>query len=488
MADFSLTHPLAGFFAPTRFEADVVDCIVTGTIPAELEGAFYRLHGDWIYAPKFADEASLSADGYISMFRFRGGGVDYRGRYVRTDRYCRQIAARKQLYGYYRNPHSDDVEVRDVGNPGRRTSANTTPVALAGKLYATKEEGLPYEIDPNTLETLGPSDFGGAWKSQTFTAHPKFDPETGETFAFGYEATGLASNDVFACAFDSDGKITWEVRFQVPYSSMMHDMALTRDYLIIPGGGTVTSSERLDAGRPHWAWDPKRPSYYALIPRGGTAEDIRWFSGPERSIVHTANAWSDGDTVVMDAAVASGNTWPWFEDVHGAPFTMHPFSIRRIRFDLQGNADEAREEILFDTDITSFTRIDDRFTTKPNRYIFVQYADSARPFEAVLPDDSRLQPVNSYGRFDVVDRTIQSYFAGPTHILQEPTFVPRSMDAAEGDGYLLGTAHNLAEMRTELVIVDAVTMTECARVILPFRNAYQVHGLWASNRELPLIP
>ena len=25
----------------------------------------------------------------------------------------------------------------------------------AGKLYATKEEGLPYEIDPNTLETLG---------------------------------------------------------------------------------------------------------------------------------------------------------------------------------------------------------------------------------------------------------------------------------------------------------------------------------------------
>ena len=69
MADFSLTHPLSGFFSPARFEADILDCVVTGTIPKYLNGAFYRLHGDWVYAPKFRDEASLSADGYISMLR-----------------------------------------------------------------------------------------------------------------------------------------------------------------------------------------------------------------------------------------------------------------------------------------------------------------------------------------------------------------------------------------------------------------------------------
>src|SRR5258707_353094 len=96
-AYLSLTHPLSGFFSPTRFEADILDCVVTGTIPKYLNGAFYRLHGDWVYAPKFRDEASLSADGYISMLRFRRGSVDYRGRYVRTDRYNQQIAARQQL-------------------------------------------------------------------------------------------------------------------------------------------------------------------------------------------------------------------------------------------------------------------------------------------------------------------------------------------------------------------------------------------------------
>lgn len=487
MADFSLTHSLAGFFAPTRFEADVVDCIVTGVIPEELEGAFYRLHGDWIYAPKAADEASLSADGYVSTFRFKNGSVDYRGRYIRTDRYEKQVAARRQLYGYYRNPHTDDPEVRDVANPGLRTAANTTPVILAGRLYATKEEGLPYEIDPNTLETRGPTDFGGEWKSQTFTAHPKLDPETGETFAFGYEATGLGSTDVYLYTFDRQGVITWELRFQVPYSTMLHDMALTKGHVVIPGGGTVTSRERLESGRPHWAWDSSRPSYYAVIPRGGRAEDIRWFDGPERSIVHTANAWDDGDQVILDAPVASGNTWPWFEDLQGGPFSMNAFTIRRLTFDMSANSSQAQEQVLFDREVTSFTRIDDRFATVANRYIWVQFADGDQPFDADLPDDTRIRPVNSYGRFDVKARTIKSWFAGPHHILQEPTFVPRSRESPEGDGYLLGTVHNLKEMRSELVIIDAMAMEERARVILPFRNAFQVHGVWATSDDLPLI-
>lgn len=486
MSDFSLTHSLSGFFAPTRFEADVIDCVVTGTIPPQLDGAFYRMHGDWLYAPKFADEASLSADGYISLLRFRDGSVDYRGRYVKTDRYRRQVATRRQLYGYYRNPHTDDPEVRDLENPGLRTTANTTPVVLGGKLYATKEEGLPYEVDPNTLETRGPTDFDGAWRSQTFTAHPKFDPATGETVSFGYESTGLASNDVHLATFDRDGNVTWRLDFEVPYSSMMHDMAITRNFVIIPGGGTVTSKERLESGRLHWAWDAKRPSYYAVIPRGGTAEDIRWFEGPERSIVHTANAWDDGERVYLDAPMADGNTWPWFEDVDGGAFAMNIFTIRRVTLDLLGNSRTAQEEVLFDRDVTSFTRIDDRYLADQHRYIWVQYADPDRPFHAALPDDPRLRPVNCYGRFDVVDGSTLSYFVGPDHVLQEPVFVPRSPDAAEGDGFLLGTAHNLVEMRTEIVILDAAAMTELGRIILPFRNAYQVHGVWATAADLPL--
>lgn len=486
MSDFSMLPNATGYFAPARFDAELLDCEVLGRIPADLNGAFYRMHADWVYPPAYSDEASLSADGYISMFRFRGGIVDYRGRYVRTERYQKQQAARRQLYGYYRNPYTDDPQVRDVDNPGRRTTANTTPVILGGKLYATKEDSLPYRIDPNSLETLGIEDFGGRWRSQTFTAHPKLDPRTGETIAFGYEASGLASRDVFLCTFDSAGRITSEMRFDVPHTTMLHDIAITDQHVVIPGGSAVTSLERIKEGKIHWGWDSNQDSFFAVIPRGGKAGDIRWFRGPERSFVHTANAWTERGKVYVDMPAADGNTWPFFPDIHGGAFQMHPNTLRRMTFDLESDARDYREEELFPEVMTSFTRIDDRFAAGPHRFIYVQLADRGKAFGATLPNDPRAQPHNTIVRLDVRDRSRASFFVGETHVVQEPCFVPRPGKQAEGDGYLLATVHNLREMRCELLILDAPTMSQIARVVLPFRNASQVHGTWAGEDVLPL--
>jgi carotenoid cleavage dioxygenase-like enzyme len=487
MVDFSSMPLMMGYHAPCRFDAELFDCELTGTLPADLEGAFYRMHLDWFYPPKYPDEASLSADGYISMFRFKGGVVDYRGRFVRTERFELQRKERRQLYGYYRNPYTDEESVRDPERPWRRSTANTTPVIIGGKLYATKEDGPPFEIDPNTLETIGPSDFGGGWKSETFTAHPKVDPVTGETIAFGYEATGLCSKDVFLYVFDRDGAIRNEIRFEVPYTSMIHDISITPTHVIFPGSSMVTSHERLLEGKKHWGWDRTVPSWYGIVRRDGDGSDIRWFFGPERSLVHTANAWNeDEDTIIVDMPMASGNTWPFFEDVHGGAFTMHDNTIRRLTFNLKANSDEVKEELLFDDVVTSFTRIDERRMGLKNRYIFVQYADSSKPFGAALPNDPRVQPVNSIARYDLSNRTKTSFWAGESRVVQEPTFVPRRGSTEEGDGYLLATVHNLGERRAELVIVDAPTMEEQARVILPFRNPSQVHGTWADETMLPL--
>jgi len=486
MVDFSAMKDMTGYFAPTRFEADIFDCETTGNIPADLDGAFYRLHHDWLYPPKFADDTLLAADGNMSMVRIKDGRAHYKTRYVRTDRYEKQRAAGHQLYGYYRNPLTDEPAVRDIANPGIRTTANTTPVVLAGKLYATKEDGLPYVIDANTLATYGPTDFEGRWKSQTFTAHPKRDPDTGETFAFGYEAEGLCSTAVYLYTFDASGNITHEVRFNVPYCSMLHDMMITSNYVIIPGGGTVTSMERLEAGKPHWGWDSRLPSYYMVIPRGGDAKDVRTFYGPSRSIVHTTNAWDDGHRIIMDLPMASGNTWPFFEDVAGEPFQMHWSTIRRIVMDMNSRDDQVKEEELFSLPVTTFTRIDERRFTHKYRYTYAQYADGAKRFLGALPSDPRQQPNNSYGRFDVEDRKYTSFFAGESHVVQEPVFVARATSSEEGDGWLVGTCHDLAGMRAEIVIVDATSMEEEGRIILPFRNAPQIHGIWADVSELSL--
>ena len=93
---------------------------------------------------------------------------------------------------------------------------------------------------------------------------------------------------------------------------------------------------------------------------------------------------------------------------------------------------------------------------------------------------------NCYGRFDLATGKMNSYFAGPTHSLQEVCFVPRK-NGAEGEGYIMGVASNYAEMRSELVIADAQRLEEgdVSACFCLFRATAQVHGRWMDESELP---
>src|ERR1700712_5368718 len=119
MVDFSKNPTAKGFFAPQRFEADVFDCEVVGKVPAALNGAFVRLGGMPQYPATHPDDSPFNEDGYMSMFRFRNGTVDFKGRWVKTERFKRSLAADRQLYGYYRNPYTDDPSVKDLAHPNR---------------------------------------------------------------------------------------------------------------------------------------------------------------------------------------------------------------------------------------------------------------------------------------------------------------------------------------------------------------------------------
>jgi carotenoid cleavage dioxygenase-like enzyme len=465
-----------------RFEVDIHDCEVTGAIPKDLDGALYRMHLDWLYPPAYADDTILAADGYISMFRLKNGRADYKGRFVRTQRYLKQVEAGRQLYGYYRNPYTDDPSVRDIANPAARTTSNTTPVVLGGKLYATKEDGLPYEIDPNTLATRAQTNFDGRWESQTFTAHPKVDPLTGETFAYGYEATGLCSRDVFVCCLDRGGRITRQWRFEAPHTTVLHDMWLTQSHLIIPGSGFVTNIEWLKAGGMHWAWDSSKPSWHAVIPRDGGNEDIRFFFGPERTMVHTTNARTEGRRILLEGPVGDANPWPWFRNLDGKRYTPLEYTMRRVTLDLGSGGDGIAEEKLVDVPITSFTRIDERFLTLPYRYVYVQYADSRFDSGDLLGRTDG----NCIGRFDLHDGALKPFFPGRSRAVNEPVFIPRNAASKEGEGYLVAVGQNMEQGTTELYLLDATTMEELARVLLPFRSSPQVHGTWATPADLPL--
>jgi len=213
----------------------------------------------------------------VTAIRIQNGHADFKQRFVKTDRYTAETAARKALFGRYRNIFTDDELVKGV----IRTASNTNVVFWRGMLLALKEDGPPFAMDPVTLETIGRYDFEGQILSPTFTAHPKFDPVTGEMVCYGYEAGGNgndASTDVVYYTIDADGRKTEELWFKSPFCGMIHDCGITENYLVLPLSPLKCSSDRLKKGGNHWAWDPNENQYYGVVPRrGGKSEDVKWF-------------------------------------------------------------------------------------------------------------------------------------------------------------------------------------------------------------------
>ena len=111
-------HPMfaPGFNSPTRFEADVYDCEVWGQIPTDIEGTFYRVQCDFQYRPPQNEwPTGFNGDGHVSAFRFANGSVDFKARYVKTERLMAERRARKRLVGRV----SQSLHRRSVGRQHR---------------------------------------------------------------------------------------------------------------------------------------------------------------------------------------------------------------------------------------------------------------------------------------------------------------------------------------------------------------------------------
>jgi carotenoid cleavage dioxygenase len=467
-------------------ETEYLECRVEGEIPDDLEGALFRLGGSWYYPPKFADDIPLHADGFISMFRVKHGRVGFSGRFVETERLRANRETGRMRFGYYRNRGTDDPDVAAI----KASAANTTAFAFGGKLFALKEDGLPYEIDPTSLATVGTSDLGGLISGETFTAHPKIDGRTGELVTFGYQALGPFTRDVFFYVIGPDGEFKNEIRIALPWLDMIHDIAITAEHILIPLGGYAVDRDRLAEGGPLWRWDPAGPARIGVLRRDGDGSDLRWFTGAKRCLLHTFNAFQDGEKIVLDAPFYEGNPFPFLASLDNSAWSPDQGKafVRRLTFDLGGSSEEWVEEILFETVIGDLGAVDPRVIGHEHRYCFGGHEIAAQGDEAVDFARPPWPIANSYVRFDLRERA-QSFLKLPAATsLAECEFVPKPGSQREGEGYILGVADDLVSGRSMLVVADAERLEAgpLARAHLPFGAGPQVHGCWVPEGAMPL--
>ena len=438
---------LEGNFAPVHEEITVTDLPVTGTIPDHLDGRYLRNGPNPVEAPDPAGYHWFLGSGMVHGVRIRNGRAEwYRNRWVRSSEVAKALGE---------EPRPGPVFA------GFDFSANTNVIGQAGRFFAIVEAGgRPYELT-GELDTVGPCDFDGTLPGG-YTAHPHRDPETGELHAVSYFFGW--GNKVQYSVTGTDGRVRRTIDIEVGGSPMMHDFSLTARHVVIYDL-PVTFDLDLVAQGPFafpYAWNPNYPARVGVLARDSDGSDVRWFDVEPCYVFHPLNAYDDdSDRIVLDVVRHP----KMFATDRQGPNEGRP-TLDRWTVDLSG--DKVLEERLDDRG-QEFPRVDERLTGRRHRFGYAP---------AVGTDAGDIDLTGSLLKHDLVEGRTEVRSFGPAQRAGEFVFVPSGSEAAEDEGVLMGFVHDDTTDRTDLVLLDAGTLEDVARVHVPARIPYGFHGNW----------
>ena len=440
---------LEGNFAPVHEEVTATELAVTGTIPDHLDGRYLRNGPNPVVAPDPVTYHWFLGSGMVHGVRLRGGKAEwYRNRWVRSAEVARALGEA---------PRPGPVFA------GLDFAANTNVIGQAGRTFAIVEAGgRPYELT-GELETVGPCDFDGTLTGG-YTAHPHRDPDTGELHAVSYFFGW--GNQVQYSVTGTDGRVRRTVDIEVGGSPMMHDFSLTARHVVIYDLPVTFDLDVVAQGGPGsgfpYAWNPDYPARVGVLSRDGDGSDVRWFEVEPCYVYHPLNAYDDeSDRIVLDVV---RHPKMFASDRHG-PNEGSP-TLDRWTVDLTGG--KVLEERLDDRG-QEFPRVDERLTGRRHRFGYAP---------AVGTDASHIELTGSLLKHDLVASRTDVRAFGPAQRAGEFVFVPSTADAAEDDGVLMGFVHDDGSGRTDLVLLDAGSLEDVARIHVPARIPYGFHGNW----------
>jgi len=435
-------------------ELTAFDLPVTGQIPEELEGRLLRNGPNPIDPPDMAHHHWFIGDGMVHGVRLRGGKAEwYRNRYVGSQNVTEKLGRR--------------TPKPVTANSG----PNTNVIGHAGRTYAIVEAGAkPVELDYE-LETIGTDGFCDSLPNG-YTAHPKYDPLTGEMHAINY-APQVLMDKLEYVVIDADGALTKSLQISAPTMPMVHDMGLTQKYAIVFDLPVAVDLDLAFNGSAFpLRWFDDYDARVGLLPRSAATEDeIVWCSINPCYAFHPLNSYDlDDGRVVVDICRYD----KLFDNDRNGPFRDSLPQLERWTVDPK--ARKVTRDVI-DERFQEFPRVAGSVLNQKHRF----------GYTTAVGNDLNQWAFGDTIKHDLDTGTSQVHEHGAGRGAGEPVFVSRSDGTTEDEGWILTTVYDATTDRSDIVILDAADISgaEVARIELPARIPHGFHGNWVRDSVTP---
>jgi carotenoid cleavage dioxygenase-like enzyme len=474
---------LSGAFAPVDRECVITDALeIEGEVPADLNGLYVRTGPNRRFAAP-GRYHWFDGDGMLHAVRFDRGRIEYRNRWVMPDGLQEELAAGQALWQGIKDPPR---RVRS-DSPMKNTS-NTDVKYFGGSLISMWYLGGDvYRCDPFDLSTLGKLSTDPRLAGVPISAHSRVDERTGELMFFAY---GKTAPYMHYGVLDRHGALKTFIPIALPGPRLPHDMAITPHYSVLHDLPLFQDDDALAAGRHKLKFYGNNPARFAVVPRHGSAEQIRWFEASPTYLYHVSNAWEEADGQGGVEIVMTGTPFRIPRDAQGAFMydevprltaqLVHDFYFHEWRFNLRTG--RTRERVIDDVLNSEFPVINSWMQGFKTRYSWHTLMGPS-----VRAEEPRFCGVVKY---DLQRGSCQTYHEGPNKWWSEAPFAPRKaprdVETAEDDGYLVGFVWDGDAQKSKVVVMDAANVSAgpVCRITLPVRVPNGFHATWVSDARL----
>ncbi|AKK29274.1 carotenoid oxygenase family protein [Mycobacterium sp. EPa45] len=460
----------------TEWRADDL-LVVDGEIPTDLDGVYLRNTENPLH-PALKAYHPFDGDGMLHIVGFRDGKAFYRNRFVRTDGFAAENAAGGPLWPGLAEPLP--LAKVDYGWGARtlmKDASSTDVVVHRGTaLTSFYQCGDLYRVDPYSAETLGKETWGGRFPADWgVSAHPKVDERTDEMLFFNYSKKAPYMH---YGVVDANNDLVHYVDVPLPGPRLPHDMAFTRNYVILNDFPLFWDPELLERDVHMARFHRDMPSRFAVLPRRGTSGQIQWFEADPTFVLHFVNAYEDGDEIVLDGffqgdpePTDNGTGTKWQRAFRFLALDRMQARLHRWRLNLRTGG--LTEEPLSDS-ITEFGMINTGHLGEPYRYT---WAATGKPgwflFDGLV-------------RHDVRTGAEERYSFGDGVYGSETAMAPRVGSRAEDDGYLVTLTTDMTADASYCLVFDAARLADgpVCKLQLPERISSGTHSTWVAGDAL----